>query len=82
MTITEMPIKKYFTFITPHTFEYALNDLTRTEYREVKLRQNQIENYLHFGHSSISEFWVNFSPTGANVRLIFWPYKSLFFMKF
>ena len=76
MTITEMPIKKYFTFIAPHT-TCALMTI-RTEYREMKLRHRENENFLASGSGFTPEFVAQSAPDGANVRLIFSPYKRHF----
>lgn len=78
MTITEMPIKKYFTLHRSAYARYAFMT-KRTEYREVKLRQIENGNFLPFGHSSVSEFVACITPNGANVRLKIEAYKGLFF---
>jgi len=44
-TITEMPIKKYFTFIAPRINRYAIKKQSPTEYRELKSDQTGNKNY-------------------------------------
>ncbi len=50
----------------------------RTDYRELKLYQSQIENFLAKEDSITPEFRAYLTPDGANVRLIITGCKRVF----